>query len=112
MYRSKESAAFAELLAEVFPTDEERAAHGREVAELVASIETQTQPRGRVMLRSEAGRMTRAAPGDFERLCADIEREAHDEGPRAFQELEHRPALLSRRESRVPSTPGEPAHGR
>jgi hypothetical protein len=33
--------------------------------------------------------MTRATPGDFERLCADIEREAHDEGPRAFRELEH-----------------------
>lgn len=41
------------------------------------------------MLRSEASRMTRATPGDFERLCADIEREAHDEGPQAFQELEH-----------------------
>jgi hypothetical protein len=47
MYRSKESAAFAELLAEVFPTEEERAAHEREVAELVAFIETQPQPRGR-----------------------------------------------------------------
>jgi hypothetical protein len=33
--------------------------------------------------------MTRATPGDFERLCADIECEAHDEGPQAFQELEH-----------------------
>ncbi len=33
--------------------------------------------------------MTRATPGDFERLCADIEREAHDEGPLAFRELEH-----------------------
>jgi hypothetical protein len=30
----------------------------------------------------------RATPGDFERLCADIEREAHDEGPQAVQELE------------------------
>lgn len=47
MYRSKESAALAELLAEVFPTDEERVAHERKVAELVAFIETQTQPRGR-----------------------------------------------------------------
>lgn len=47
MYRSKESAAFAEMLAKVFSADEERAAHEREVAELVASIEAQPQPRGR-----------------------------------------------------------------
>jgi hypothetical protein len=46
MYRSKESAAFAELLAEVFPTDEERAAHERDVAEFVTSVGTQTQPQG------------------------------------------------------------------
>jgi len=39
------------------------------------------------MLRSEAGRMTRATPGDLSG-CALIEREAHDEGPRAFRELE------------------------
>ncbi len=32
--------------------------------------------------------MTPANPGDFERLIADIEREAHDEGPRAVRELE------------------------
>jgi hypothetical protein len=31
--------------------------------------------------------VTRANPGDFERLIADIEREAHDEGPRAAREL-------------------------
>jgi hypothetical protein len=54
MYRSKESAVFAELLAEVFPTDEERAAHQREVAELVASVESQTQPEG-VGLCSDRG---------------------------------------------------------
>jgi hypothetical protein len=36
MYKSKESAVFAELLAEVFPAAEERAAHEREVAKLVA----------------------------------------------------------------------------
>jgi hypothetical protein len=32
--------------------------------------------------------VTRATPGDFERLCADIEREAHEEGPEAVRELE------------------------
>jgi hypothetical protein len=30
----------------------------------------------------------RANPGDFERLIADIEREAHDERPQAIRELE------------------------
>jgi hypothetical protein len=54
MYRSKESEVFAELLAEVFPTDEERAAYQREVAELVASVESQAQPQG-VGLRSGRG---------------------------------------------------------
>jgi DNA-binding Xre family transcriptional regulator len=39
MYRSKESAVFAELLAETFPTASERAAHEREVAKLVAFAE-------------------------------------------------------------------------
>jgi hypothetical protein len=43
MYRSKESAVFAELLAEVFPADEERVAHERAVAELVASVEAEIQ---------------------------------------------------------------------
>jgi DNA-binding Xre family transcriptional regulator len=37
--RSKESAVFAELLAETFTTDEERAAHEREVSKLVAYAE-------------------------------------------------------------------------
>jgi hypothetical protein len=37
MPKSEESAAFAELLAIVFPTAEERARHERQVAELVAS---------------------------------------------------------------------------
>jgi DNA-binding Xre family transcriptional regulator len=37
--RSKESAVFAELLAETFTTDEERAAHERKVAKLVAYAE-------------------------------------------------------------------------
>lgn len=32
--------------------------------------------------------MTRANPSDFERLIADIEREAYDEGPQAVRELE------------------------
>jgi hypothetical protein len=32
--------------------------------------------------------VTRATPGDFERLCADIEREAREEGPQAVRELE------------------------
>jgi len=32
--------------------------------------------------------VTRANPGDFERLIADIEREAYDEGPQAVRELE------------------------
>jgi hypothetical protein len=45
LHRSKESAAFAEPLAEVFPTDEERAAHERAVAELVASLEAEIQSR-------------------------------------------------------------------
>jgi hypothetical protein len=31
--------------------------------------------------------MTGVPPGDFERLIADIEREAHDEGPQAVEEL-------------------------
>ncbi len=35
MYKSKESAVFAELLAEVFPTAEQRAMYEREVAKLV-----------------------------------------------------------------------------
>jgi DNA-binding Xre family transcriptional regulator len=39
MHKSKESAAFAELLAETFPTADERAAHEREVAKLVAFAE-------------------------------------------------------------------------
>ena len=39
MHKSKESAAFAELLAETFPTAEERAAHEHEVAKLVAFAE-------------------------------------------------------------------------
>jgi predicted transcriptional regulator len=39
MHRSKESAAFAELLAETFLTASERAAHEREVAKLVAFAE-------------------------------------------------------------------------
>jgi DNA-binding Xre family transcriptional regulator len=39
MHKSKESAAFAELLAESFPTAEDRAAHEREVAKLVAFAE-------------------------------------------------------------------------
>jgi DNA-binding Xre family transcriptional regulator len=39
MHRSKESAVFAELLAETFTTDEERAAHERKVAKLVAYAE-------------------------------------------------------------------------
>jgi DNA-binding Xre family transcriptional regulator len=39
MHKSKESAAFAELLAETFPTAGERAAHEREVAKLVAFAE-------------------------------------------------------------------------
>lgn len=39
MHKSKESAAFAELLAQSFPTAEERAAHKREVAKLVAFAE-------------------------------------------------------------------------
>jgi hypothetical protein len=29
--------------------------------------------------------MTGVPPGDFERLIADIEREAHDEGPQAVR---------------------------
>lgn len=41
MHRSKESEVFAELLAEVFPTAEERAAHERAVAKLVASVEAE-----------------------------------------------------------------------
>jgi len=45
MYRSKESAVFAELLAEVFPTHKERAAHELAVAELVASVEAEIQSR-------------------------------------------------------------------
>jgi DNA-binding Xre family transcriptional regulator len=39
MHKSKESAVFAELLAESFPTVEARAAHEREVAKLVAFAE-------------------------------------------------------------------------
>jgi DNA-binding Xre family transcriptional regulator len=39
MHKSKESAVFAELLAETFPTASERAAHEREVAKLVAFAE-------------------------------------------------------------------------
>ena len=39
MHKSKESAVFAELLAESFPTTEARAAHEREVAKLVAFAE-------------------------------------------------------------------------
>jgi len=39
MQRSKESAAFAELLSETLPTAEERAAHERGVAKLVAFAE-------------------------------------------------------------------------
>ncbi len=39
MHKSKESAAFAEVLAESFPTAGERAAHEREVAKLVAFAE-------------------------------------------------------------------------
>ncbi len=39
MHKSKESVAFAELLAESFPTAEDRAAHEREVAKLVAFAE-------------------------------------------------------------------------
>jgi DNA-binding Xre family transcriptional regulator len=39
MHKSKESAAFAELLAESFPSVEDRAAHEREVAKLVAFAE-------------------------------------------------------------------------
>lgn len=39
MGRPRESVAFAELLAETFPTAEERAAHEREVAKLVAFAE-------------------------------------------------------------------------
>lgn len=39
MRESKESEAFTELLAETFPTAEERAAHEREVAKLVAFAE-------------------------------------------------------------------------
>jgi DNA-binding Xre family transcriptional regulator len=39
MHKSKESAVFAELLAETFPTAEERAAYEREVAKLVAFAE-------------------------------------------------------------------------
>jgi DNA-binding Xre family transcriptional regulator len=39
MHKSKESAVFAELLAETFPAAEDRAAHEREVAKLVAFAE-------------------------------------------------------------------------
>lgn len=39
MYRSREGEVFAELLAKVFPTEEERAAHERELAKLVAFAE-------------------------------------------------------------------------
>jgi DNA-binding Xre family transcriptional regulator len=39
MHHSNESAGFAELLAKTFTTDEERAAHEREVAKLVAFAE-------------------------------------------------------------------------
>lgn len=39
MHRSRESAAFAELLAETSPTAGERAAHEREVSKLVAFAE-------------------------------------------------------------------------
>lgn len=39
MYKSKESAIFAELLAETFPTASERAAHEHEVAKLAAFAE-------------------------------------------------------------------------
>ncbi|HTZ62794.1 MAG TPA: helix-turn-helix transcriptional regulator [Solirubrobacteraceae bacterium] len=39
MHKSEESAVFAELLAESFPTAEDRAAHEREVAKLVAFAE-------------------------------------------------------------------------
>lgn len=39
MHKSKESAVFAELLAESFPTAEDRTAHEREVAKLVAFAE-------------------------------------------------------------------------
>jgi|CZKG01.1.fsa_nt_gi DNA-binding Xre family transcriptional regulator len=39
MHKSNESAVFAELLANTFTTDEERAAHEREVAKLVAFAE-------------------------------------------------------------------------
>lgn len=39
MHKSKESAVFAELLAESFPAAEERVAHEREVAKLVAFAE-------------------------------------------------------------------------
>ena len=39
MHKSKESAVFAKLLAETFPTTSERAAHEREVAKLVAFAE-------------------------------------------------------------------------
>jgi DNA-binding Xre family transcriptional regulator len=39
MHKSKESAVFAELLAESFPNAEDRAAHEREVSKLVAFAE-------------------------------------------------------------------------
>src|SRR5579863_126856 len=46
------------------------------------------RPETAFILQSRAGRVTRANPGDFERLIADIEREAYDEGPQAVRELE------------------------